>query len=301
MKKSFNVNLAGRIFVMDEDAFERLDDYFVSVRTCFKNNECGEEIASDIEARMSELFWKRIGEGRNGVVDMALVNEMIARVGKPESMLDAEDDSVETPSDENATKGNAAGANIGKRLYRDGDDKMLGGVISGLSAYLGVDVTLLRIAAILLLFVSFFWAFIVYIIAWAIVPVATTTTEKLRMQGVAPTPESIAEKLSGEEPVMEKMLRNVREVDSKGLAMLFSVLACVLVAGIVMCMVAHKPLGFFAAKAFMSWIGMASLLIIPVVAVVLIFLEKWKMLESSVKWLMLLDWILAIIQLGFIL
>lgn len=305
MRKSLNVNLAGRIFVMDEDAYERLDDYFVSVRTCFRNNECGEEIASDIEARMSELFWERMGDGHTGIVDMALVNEMIARVGKPESMLDDDEESGETQSDDKqfqaTAKENVTGGNIGKRLYRDGDDKMLGGVISGLSAYLGVDVTLLRIAAVILSFISIFWVFIVYIIAWGIIPIATTTTEKLRMQGVSPTPENIAEKLSGEAPVMEKMLRNVCEVDSKGIAMLFSILACVLVVGIIMCLATPKPYGFFVASAFMSWIAVASLLIIPIVAVMLMFTEKWKAIESSVKWLMLLDWILALMQMVVVL
>lgn len=97
------------------------------------------------------------------------------------------------------------------------------------------------------------------------------------------------------------MLRNVREVDSKGIAMLFSILACVLVVGIIMCLATPKPLGFFVASAFMSWIAVASLLIIPIVAVMLMFTEKWKAIESSVKWLMLLDWILALMQMVVVL
>ena len=87
MKKSFNVNLGGRIFQIDEDAYEQLNDYLVSVKTCFMNNDCGEEIAADIEARMGELFAERTAADSN-IINLRLVNEMIARMGKPESMVD---------------------------------------------------------------------------------------------------------------------------------------------------------------------------------------------------------------------
>lgn len=312
MKKSFNVNLGGRIFMMDEDAYEQLNDYLVSVRTCFMNNESGEEIAADIEARMGELFESRMGEGNSRIVTLALVNEMIARMGKPESMIEDElgydeNNTTDDSSERSEEKKTASGDDVlrkmsmGKKLFRDGDNKLLGGVISGLAAYTGVDVVLLRVIAVILFFITVFWTFLLYLVCWAVIPLAVTTTDKLRMNGVEPTPENIAERLTYEEPAIDKIMRNLKEVDNKGIATLLMILGCVLFISMFMTMLAPNinrgyNIGMLPLFLIMGWIGFISLIAIPMVAIVLVLSKRWEMLSASVKWLLLIDWIMAFIQ-----
>ena len=312
MKKSFNVNLGGRIFQIDEDAYEQLSDYLVSVKTCFRNNECGEEIASDIEARLGELFEARVSAGSARIITLSLVNEMIARMGKPESMVD-DDEAAGEPADkeregaqESASSTAAADdyvrrMSMGKKLFRDGDNKVLGGVMSGLAAYFKMNVTLLRVIAVVLFFISTFWAFLLYLVMWAVVPLALTTTDKLRMQGVEPTPENIAEKLAYEEPAIDKIVRNIKEVDNSGISTLLIILGCVLfitafIGGVGGYFTVTRLFGLFPIALVFCWIGTISVMAIPVIAIVLVLSNKWKGLSASVKWLLLIDWILALVQ-----
>ena len=311
MKKSFNVNLGGRIFQIDEDAYEQLSDYLVSVKTCFRNNECGEEIASDIEARLGELFEARVSAGSARIITLSLVNEMIARMGKPESMVD-DDEAAGEPADkecEGAQESASSTAadeyvrrvSMGKKLFRDGDNKVLGGVVSGLAAYFNMNVTLLRVIAVVLFFLSTFWAFLLYLVMWAVVPLALTTTDKLRMQGVEPTPENIAEKLAYEEPAIDKIVRNIKEVDNSGISALLIILGCVLfitafIGGVGGYFTVTRLFGLFPIALVFCWIGTISVMAIPVIAIVLVLSNKWKGLSASVKWLLLIDWILALIQ-----
>lgn len=313
MKKSFNVNLGGRIFQIDEDAYEQLNDYLVSVRTCFMNNECGEEIAADIEARIGELFVARVGDG--GIVTLALVNEMIARVGKPESMVD--EDEMGGDTDKERTKksmgeefAERAGEfaekteeyiknmSMGKKLFRDGDNKMIAGVVSGLALYFNINVTLLRVIAVFLIFVTTFWAFLLYLVLWAIVPLAITTTDKLRMQGVEPTPENIAERLTYEEPAIDKIVRNLKEVDNKGITTLLIILGCVLFLSMFIFgvnMDCYGFMGMIPVLFVVGWIGIITAFAIPVTAIVLVVSKRWNELSSSVIWLMLMDWVLSLV------
>lgn len=314
MKKSFNVNLGGRLFQIDEDAYEQLFDYLTSIKTCFKNNECGEEIATDIETRMGELFDTALVGFKDKIVTLSLVNEIIARMGKPEAMLEESDANVEgeeSVADDNERGGNSNKKegdtfdtiSAGKKLYRDGNNKMLGGVVAGLSAYCGIDVTLLRVIFIILFFVSVFWAFLLYLIAWAIIPLAVTTADKLRMRGVEPTPENIAENIVREEPAINKIMRNIKEVGNKGASLLLMILFFVLVAGIIV-----QPHGFHSGEVysslvffmpfqlFMSWIAFATIIVIPVASIIIVSLSKWKEVSVLVKLMMLVDWILAFVK-----
>lgn len=309
MKKSFNVNLGGRIFQIDEDAYEKLNDYLVSLRTCFMNNECGEEIAADIEARLGELFESRVGEGTR-IITIALVNEMIARMGNPESIVEDEPeqevDAANASENNEDKKDNGKSSDeeyirrmsMGKKLFRDGDNKLIAGVISGLAAYLGVNVTLLRVIAVFLFFVTTFWAFLIYLIMWAVVPLAITTTDKLRMQGVEPTPENIAEKITVEEPAIDKVIRNLKEVDNKGITNLLIILGCILFLSTFICGVSSLYCSFklLPILFIFAWIGIISLAAIPIIAIVLVLSNRWSTVGSSVKLLLLIDWIIALVQ-----
>ena len=187
---------------------------------------------------------------------------------------------------------------MGKKLFRDGDNKLIAGVISGLAAYLGVNLTLLRVIAVLLFFVTTFWAFLIYLIMWAVVPLAITTTDKLRMQGVEPTPENIAEKITVEEPAIDKVIRNLKEVDNKGITNLLIILGCILFLSTFICGVSSLYCSFklLPILFIFAWIGIISLAAIPIIAIVLVLSNRWSTVGSSVKLLLLIDWIIALVQ-----
>lgn len=134
-----------------------------------------------METRISELFNEYIREGIQ-VITIEQVEAVIARMGKPEELsADEEDEKTEQKAEEPAQR-------AVKRLFRNPDDRILGGVLSGLAAYFGWDTTPLRILLlvagfILLSFGGFFPLMLAYIILWIIVPQARTATEKLQMRG----------------------------------------------------------------------------------------------------------------------
>jgi phage shock protein PspC (stress-responsive transcriptional regulator) len=210
MKRTINVNLGGRPFQITEDAYTRLDDYLKSIAACLKNNEYGEEIVSDIEARIGELCDERLKQSHAGFIDIELVNEMINRMGNPEAMVEEDDEQPQTAeankkpknSDDNKEKEYKEFFNkikLEKKFYLNKEERMIGGVVAGIAAYLNVDVTILRIIMVLLIAAIGFIALLAYLIVWAIAPTAETTTDKMRMQGIEPTPENIADRLTNEE------------------------------------------------------------------------------------------------------
>ena len=190
MKKTFNINLGGIVFHIDEDAYELLDNYLSNLRIHFNKEEDAEEIVHDMELRISELFSERLND-RKQVITLKDVEEIIAQMGKPEEF------SEETTHDTNEYNSTNEKKGI-KRLFRDPDNKVIGGVCSGIAAYLGWDVTLLRIILIVVSLpffadglVLFNGVFITYIIAWIIIPEANTATEKLSMKGMKVNVENI--------------------------------------------------------------------------------------------------------------
>lgn len=205
MKKTLTVNLGGTVFHIDEDAYRLLDNYLCNLKMHFSRQTGADEIVNDIELRISELFAEKLTAGSQ-VITIADVEEVINRMGKPEEM--------ETGTEENAasgsgnTKGNSGdgyGSGSGswnsdhnssytstrRRLYRNPDDKILGGVISGLAAYLNWDVTLLRLLLLIILICGYGTLIPVYIVCWLIIPEARTAAEKLNMRGEAVTVENI--------------------------------------------------------------------------------------------------------------
>lgn len=181
MKKTLTINLGGTVYHIDEDAFNLLDNYLSNLRIHFHREEGAEEIVHDMELRISELFTDRLNGGKQ-VITIEDVEEIIAQMGKPEE-FSGEDT-------ENTHHSDKRRSTAERRLFRDPDNKVLGGVASGLSAYLGWDVTWVRIV---LLVLAFFvkGLILAYIIAWIIIPMARTATEKLAMKGETINVENI--------------------------------------------------------------------------------------------------------------
>lgn len=195
MKKTLTVNLGGTVFNIDDDAYRLLDNYLSNLKMHFRKEAGADEIVDDIEHRISELFAEKLFTGSQ-VITITDVEEVITRMGKPED-IEPDEESASTSSER--TNASASGERsthtvenpVRRRLYRNPDDKMLGGVTSGLAAYLGWDVTLLRLLLLVILICGYGTLIPVYIVCWLVIPEAHTAAEKLNMRGEAVTVENI--------------------------------------------------------------------------------------------------------------
>ena len=186
MKKTLTVNLGGTVYHIDEDAYVLLDNYLNNLKYHFRTEPDADEIVRDMENRIAELFSEYISHGQQ-VITIENVEEVIARMGKPEE-INSESDSSTNVDDSYRASDN--GESPKRRLFRNPDDKVLGGVVSGLAAYFGWDVAWTRI--VVLVCGIFLHGFILaYIIAWIIIPMARTATEKLQMKGEPVNMENI--------------------------------------------------------------------------------------------------------------
>lgn len=178
MKKTLTVNLGGTVYHIDEDAYILLDNYLNNLRYHFRKDEGAEEIVRDIESRIAELFDEALRGGLQ-VITIKEVEEVIARMGKPEELNGEEEGN---PSASNSKTFDSESTETRRRLFRNPDDRILGGVVSGIAAYFGWDVTWTRIVFIL---AGFFihGLILAYLLAWIIIPLAHTATEKLQMRG----------------------------------------------------------------------------------------------------------------------
>lgn len=178
MNKTININLAGLIFHVDEDAYNRLSSYLAALKKQFSNEKGGSEIISDIEARVAELFTEKLTATKQ-VITMRDVEEVIATMGSPEDYEAENDAEYQTGTSSNI---GADGKKRNRRVFRDPDNSNIGGVCGGIGAYLNVDPLWLRLL-FLLLFFGFGTGILLYIILWIVLPEAKTTAEKLEMRG----------------------------------------------------------------------------------------------------------------------
>lgn len=165
MKKVININFHGTIVPIEEGAYEILKQYIESLRVYFAEEEGKEEIINDIESRISELFQERIKAGATCITEMD-VAAIIKNIGRPEDFDDADGEAGESKKKtESQFEGFKDWSWKNKRLYRDENNKILGGVCSGLAAYLGIDPVIVRV-----LFIISGIGFFAYLLLWVFVP-----------------------------------------------------------------------------------------------------------------------------------
>lgn len=181
MKKTVNINLAGTLFHIDEDAFGKLTRYLDAIRASIKDPEGADEIIRDIEARIAELFSEKIST-TSQVISLKELDEVIAVMGQPEDYSVDEEIFEDEPS-YNTSSGRSRFNTAHKQLFRDIDTKVVSGVSSGLGHYFGLDAIWIRLAWVILVIAGFGSPILVYILLWIIVPAAETTSEKLKMTG----------------------------------------------------------------------------------------------------------------------
>jgi len=178
MKNTVSINLGGMVYHIDEDAYVVLKNYLDRIKEEIRDLEGNHEIYSDIESRIAELINEKFSNFKQ-VVTLSDVEEIISIMGKPEDI-----------SGNSKSKRSYSSYRKNKRMYRDPDNRIIGGVCSGLAAYLNQDVTIVRVIFVLLAFFGMAGGFI-YIILWIVLPEANTIAQRLEMRGEEVTLNSI--------------------------------------------------------------------------------------------------------------
>ncbi len=201
MNKTVNINLGGFFFYIDENAYQKLSRYFEAIKQSL-DVDGRDEIMHDIESRVSELFSEKLTSDKQ-VIGLLDVDQVIAIMGQPEDYKIEGEETKSSNFTETTTEGTAS-----KKLYRDTENGILGGVSSGLGHYFGIDKVWIRIVLVLLVFAGFGTGIIAYIVLWAVTPEAKTTTDKLEMRGEPITISNIEKKVKEEFDNLSDKIKN---------------------------------------------------------------------------------------------
>lgn len=269
MKEVTRMHLAKTPYSVEVDAKKALEGYLAAIE---KTMRAEPEVMREIETRMVELLAER-GVAKDGVISLDDVNALKTQMGDPKEFSEngetreSSNETVESPSDMHRKSQ--------KRLMRDTQQGVLGGVCSGLAAYFGIDVVLVRLIAVGLLFVSFGTAVLAYIVLWLVVPEAKTAADKLQMRGEPVTLDSLKNFSMGEITGRD-IVSNGSEIARKCIGITTGVIALIMMAGFLIALVVGGWSGFsiiglldsFAAQPYV--LGMLISLIIGGVALVLL-------------------------------
>jgi phage shock protein PspC (stress-responsive transcriptional regulator) len=230
MNKIITVNIGGRAIKIEENAHQILEKYLNKIESSFNQSENGAEILEDIEARVSDLLQEKLDQGA-GFITPEAVQEVIDRMGDPADIEDEEAGEAEPAKKANTRH---------RKLYRDPDDRMVGGVCAGLGKYFNISPTIMRIGLLVSLF-FFGFGLIPYLILWAIIPKANTAAQKLEMEGINPTIDNIADSIRKEAGEVADSLRNSGSIGNfiqKSIEILAQVVKVVLKVVVVIFLVA---------------------------------------------------------------
>jgi phage shock protein PspC (stress-responsive transcriptional regulator) len=195
MKKTITINLSGSIFSIDEDAYDLLRNYLSRIESHFSDGSERADIMADIEGRIAELF-SPSGLQYVQAITIADVEKVIRIMGDPQDIADSAD------MDDRYYYG----ARTGRRIYRDVDKRVLGGVCSGMAAYMSLDVIWIRILFVIL-GLAFFSGILVYILLWIVIPPARTVAQKLEMKGEPVNISNIGKAVKDEFNTVRKNLK----------------------------------------------------------------------------------------------
>lgn len=201
MKKTFTINISGIIFHIDDDAYDKLNRYLEAIKRHFTSTEGKDEIISDIENRVAEILQEKVHDNKQ-VVTLEDVNDIISIMGEPYEISDEE---TEPPVDDSYYTRKSI-----KRLYRDPDSKMIGGVCSGMGAYFNIDPIWFRLIFIITAFIGLS-GIIVYLVLWLVIPEARTTAEKLEMRGEKVNVANIEKSIKDEIEHLKNKLNDLKE------------------------------------------------------------------------------------------
>jgi len=172
MNKTISISLAGFSFIIEEQAYEKLNKYLQALRNSLEKDEV-DEVMYDIEIRIAEIFRENLD--KREVVNSDDVEKVIAQIGTPEAIEGQSEENAEQEIPQEKTK---------KELFRDMKRGKIAGVCAGLAQYFGMDISLMRIIWILVfIFTVGFVSVVAYVILWIVLPEAETASDFLKMQG----------------------------------------------------------------------------------------------------------------------
>lgn len=169
MNKTIIININGIVFHIEEDAYEVLRTYMTEVKRHFAYSADSEEIVTDIENRLAEMFNEKLASDQKQVIELADVQFVTGTMGNVND-FDIDDEEEDRYS------------RSGRKLFRDTDDKILGGVCAGMGHYFSVEPRWIRLLAIIFIFIGGI-GLPVYILLWIIIPAAITRADKMAMKG----------------------------------------------------------------------------------------------------------------------
>ena len=176
--QTIKVNISGKLFEIEKDAYKRLEDYLNSMRRKLKlsPNEI-EETISDMEARIAELLTEKLAEGHT-IIRLEHVIRIISILGEAEQIEDEAEPETKTDDEYTYSHQTNVPPASHRRLFRLNNHRILGGVCSGIAEYLNIDSVWIRLIFIITLFISAGTSFLIYIILWAIIPNEKTYQKK---------------------------------------------------------------------------------------------------------------------------
>ncbi len=213
MKKTFTINISGSVFHIDEDAYEKLQNYLQMLSSHFGANSEGREILQDIEARIAELFNEKKQSEEKDVILEEWVDDVIERMGKPEDFIEGEEEDEQEVSEEKTSATTSTGK-VKRRMYRDPDSRVLGGVCGGMGAYFSIDPVVLRIIFFVLIWITGGIVIPVYLLLWIAVPKARTTAQRLEMRGREATVSNIEKSIKEEVKDVKESYKKFKDSDS---------------------------------------------------------------------------------------
>lgn len=200
MKRTISINISGFPFTIDEDAYTLLHDYLKTIEHALSGVEGSSELLNDIESRVAELLLLSSENGER-IITLADIDKVIARIGTPEEMVEADESICIDKNDEEVIINDETRTTpppyipplppLSRKLYRDPMNAMLGGVCSGIAWYLGWDVTWVRLLVVALTILTSGTMAVVYLILWIVVPEARTPLERMQMMREQTTMQNI--------------------------------------------------------------------------------------------------------------
>jgi phage shock protein PspC (stress-responsive transcriptional regulator) len=208
MNKTITSNIGGIIFNIEEDAYEKLSLYLARIRQYLANAEGRDEILADVEARIAEMLQMRVSQSKQAVL-MEDVDLVMDQMGSPEAFAEGGAEGTAT-AEEQKSREQFQGQRTRRRLYRDADDNVIGGVCSGLGYYFDIDPVWIR-GAFAISFFVFGTGLLFYILLMIIIPKAESTAEKLEMKGESVNFDNIRRTVQEEFEHLKKKAENFGE------------------------------------------------------------------------------------------
>lgn len=258
MKEITRIHLAKTPYDIELDAKEVLQKYLSEIKQMMGSDDTMYEI----EARMVELLGER-GVQSNGIITMSDVEDLRSKMGLPKEFSDSE-------STEDSQADLAPSNSPAKRLMRDTDNAIFGGVCAGIAAYWGINPLWVRLLFIISPFITFGTALLVYIIIWISLPEAKTAAEKLQMRGEPVTLDSLKKAANNSESkyrTKETLAKILRICLALGLFFTTLGLLAVLVVGSITGIMAMPFINEFTHAQPWAWGLLISLIIAGIMAV----------------------------------